>query len=147
MLTYSAVGGSEKDQKCPDVIQETYIMLDFGIIFESIFGGHFRPPTPPKTRRHLCTFPNGSGRGKKNLLIESIFSLIGTSFPNFPRVKMYTLNNKASIILAYDFVIDLVASYAPALKMFLKPVWEGKMHGVTKIGIFRPYFCVNMLGK
>ena len=98
MLTYSAVGGSEKDQKCPDVIQETYIMLDFGIIFESIFGGHFRPPTPPKTRRHLCTFPNGSGRGKKNLLIESIFSLIGTSFPNFPRFKMYTLNNKASLI-------------------------------------------------
>ena len=33
------------------------------------------------------------------------------------------------------------------LKMFLKPVWEGKMHGVTKIGIFRPLFCVNMLGK
>ena len=24
------------------------------------------------------------------------------------------------------------------LKMFLKPVWEGKMHGVTKIGVFRP---------
>ena len=23
------------------------------------------------------------------------------------------------------------------LKMFLKPVWEGKMHGVTKIGIFK----------
>ena len=22
-----------------------------------------------------------------------------------------------------------------------------KMHGVTKIGIFRPLFCVNMLGK
>ena len=34
-----------------------------------------------------------------------------------------------------------------AVKMFLKPVWEGKMHGVTKIGIFRPLFCVNMLGK
>ena len=33
------------------------------------------------------------------------------------------------------------------LKMFLKPVWEGKIHGVTKIGIFRPFFCVNMLGK
>ena len=33
------------------------------------------------------------------------------------------------------------------LKMFLKPVWEGKIHGVTKIGIFRPLFCVNMLGK
>ena len=33
------------------------------------------------------------------------------------------------------------------LKMFLKPVWEGKMHGVTKIGIFRPLFCVGMLGK
>ena len=34
-----------------------------------------------------------------------------------------------------------------AVKMFLKPVWEGKIHGVTKIGIFRPLFCVNMLGK
>ena len=33
------------------------------------------------------------------------------------------------------------------LKMFLKPVWEGKMHGGTKIGIFRPLFCVSMLGK
>ena len=33
------------------------------------------------------------------------------------------------------------------IKMFLKPVCEGKMHGVTKIGIFRPLFCVNMLGK
>ena len=33
------------------------------------------------------------------------------------------------------------------LKMFLKPVWEGKIHGVTKIGIFRPLFCVGMLGK
>ena len=33
------------------------------------------------------------------------------------------------------------------LKMFLKPVWEGKMHGVTKIGIFHPLFCVGMLGK
>ena len=33
------------------------------------------------------------------------------------------------------------------LKMFLKPLWEGKMHGVTKIGIFRPLFCVKMLGK
>ena len=33
------------------------------------------------------------------------------------------------------------------VKMFLKPVWEGKMHGVTKIGIFCPLFCVNMLGK
>ena len=31
------------------------------------------------------------------------------------------------------------------LKMFLKPVWEGKMHGVTKIGIFRPLFCVENL--
>ena len=35
----------------------------------------------------------------------------------------------------------------PNLKMFLKPVWEGKMHGVTKIGVFRPLFCVGMLGK
>ena len=34
-----------------------------------------------------------------------------------------------------------------ALKMFLKPIWEGKMHRVTKIGIFRPLFCVGMLGK
>ena len=33
------------------------------------------------------------------------------------------------------------------VKMFLKPVWEGKMHGVTKIGVFRPLFCVGMLGK
>ena len=33
------------------------------------------------------------------------------------------------------------------LKMFLKPVWEGKMHGGTKIGVFRPLFCVIMLGK
>ena len=32
-------------------------------------------------------------------------------------------------------------------KMFLKPVWECKMHGVKKIGIFRPLFCVGMLGK
>ena len=31
--------------------------------------------------------------------------------------------------------------------MFLKPVWEGKMHGVKKIGVFRPLFCVGMLGK
>ena len=36
---------------------------------------------------------------------------------------------------------------AAKVKMFLKPVWEGKMHGVTKIGVFRPLFCVNMLGK
>ena len=34
-----------------------------------------------------------------------------------------------------------------SLKMFLKPVWEGKMHGVTKIGLFRSLFCVSMLGK
>jgi len=33
------------------------------------------------------------------------------------------------------------------VKMFLNPVWEGKMHGVTKIGVFRPLFCVGMLGK
>ena len=33
------------------------------------------------------------------------------------------------------------------IKMFLKPVWEGEMHGVTKIGLFCPLFCVNMLGK
>ena len=33
------------------------------------------------------------------------------------------------------------------VKMFLKPVWECKMHGGTKIGIFRPLFCVRMLGK
>ena len=33
------------------------------------------------------------------------------------------------------------------LKKFLKPVWEGKMHGVKKIGVFRPLFCVGMLGK
>ena len=33
------------------------------------------------------------------------------------------------------------------VKMFLKPVWEGKMHGVTKIGVFRPLVCVGMLGK
>ena len=33
------------------------------------------------------------------------------------------------------------------VKMFLKPVWEGKMHGGTKIGIFRPLFFVGMLGK
>ena len=32
-------------------------------------------------------------------------------------------------------------------KDVLKPVWEGKMHGVTKIGVFRPLFCVGMLGK
>ena len=32
-------------------------------------------------------------------------------------------------------------------KMFFKPVWEGKMLGVTKIGIFCPLFCVGMLGK
>jgi len=31
--------------------------------------------------------------------------------------------------------------------MFLKPVWEGKMHGVTKIGVFCSLFCVGMLGK
>ena len=31
--------------------------------------------------------------------------------------------------------------------MFLKPVWEGGMHGVTKIGVFRPLFCVRMLGN
>ena len=36
---------------------------------------------------------------------------------------------------------------AAKVKMFLKPVWEGKMHGVTKIGVFRPLFCVGMLGK
>ena len=34
-----------------------------------------------------------------------------------------------------------------SLKMFLKPVWEGKMHGVRKSGIFCALFCVNMLGK
>ena len=34
-----------------------------------------------------------------------------------------------------------------SLKMFLKPVWEDKMHGVPKIGIFHPLFCVGMLGK
>ena len=33
------------------------------------------------------------------------------------------------------------------VKMFLKPVWEGKMHGVTKIGVFCPLFYVVMLGK
>ena len=33
------------------------------------------------------------------------------------------------------------------LKMFLKPVWEVKMHGVRKIDIFHPLFCVRMLGK
>ena len=39
------------------------------------------------------------------------------------------------------------SNYYWHLKMFLKPVWEGKMHGVTKIGVFRPLFCVGMLGK
>ena len=33
------------------------------------------------------------------------------------------------------------------LKMFLKPVWEGKMHEGTKIGVFHPLFCVGMFGK
>ena len=33
------------------------------------------------------------------------------------------------------------------IKRVLKPVWEGKMHGVTKIGVFCPLFCVRMLGK
>ena len=31
--------------------------------------------------------------------------------------------------------------------MFLKPVWEGKMHRVRKIGVFRPLFCVRMLAN
>ena len=38
-------------------------------------------------------------------------------------------------------------SLLSGIKMFLKPVWEGKMHGVTNIGVFRPLFCVGMLGK
>ena len=46
---------------------------------------------------------------------------------------------KLKLIFGYNFEF--------IIKMFLKPVWEGKMHGVTKIGIFRPLFCVNMLGK
>ena len=33
------------------------------------------------------------------------------------------------------------------LKMFLKPVWEGKMHGVTKIVVFCSLFYVGMIGK
>ena len=68
-------------------------------------------------------------------------------------LKVSTENYKVSKCLVW---IHMVFSFLgpffvklkhPILKMFLKPVWEGKMHGVTKIGIFRPLFCVRMLGK
>jgi len=49
--------------------------------------------------------------------------------------------------MIFDVTISVKLSIVQWVKMFLKPVWEGKMHGVTKIGIFRPLFCVNMLGK
>ena len=35
-------------------------------------------------------------------------------------------------------------SKAIKVKDDLKTVWEGKMHGVTKIGIFLPLFCVGI---
>ena len=50
-------------------------------------------------------------------------------------------NIKKTLFVFRNFITRL------AIKMFLKPVWEGKMHGGTKIGVFRPLFCVGMLGK
>ena len=54
---------------------------------------------------------------------------------------------KFSIWQNINAIIDVFDKILVSVKMFLKPVWEGKIHGVTKIGIFRPLFCVNMLGK
>ena len=55
--------------------------------------------------------------------------------------------NSTSINLCLNVSTTPIMAMGCRLKMFLKPVWEGKMHEVTKIGIFRPLFCVNMLGK
>ena len=51
------------------------------------------------------------------------------------------------IVQIFSKIAKLFSIQHSCIKMFLKPVWEGKIHGVTKIGIFRPLFCVNMLGK
>jgi hypothetical protein len=32
-------------------------------------------------------------------------------------------------------------------EFILKPVWEGKMHGGTKIGFFRPLFLLECLAN
>ena len=45
----------------------------------------------------------------------------------------------------YDLENNFVVLELPKplkVKMFLKPVREGKMHGVTKIGVFCPLLCV-----
>ena len=67
---------------------------------------------------------------------------------DFSNAKM---NENGGLCIMQEICIDDLESLAGALpqqvKMFLKPVWEGKMHGVTKIGVFRPLFCVRMLGK
>ena len=57
-------------------------------------------------------------------------------FSTFGRLEVYSAKISERLILSPSM-----------LKMFLKPVWEGKMHGVTKICVFRPLFCVGMLGK
>ena len=95
---------------------------------------------------------------------------LGTSFKRFPflwkvirsfiwsSVFLISGSNKSEasplpcsliflIRIGFSFTVHWDCLFSLLIKMFLKPVWEVKMHGVTKIGVFSPLFCVGMLGK
>ena len=76
---------------------------------------------------------------KKATKIDEIFTLNLTLCSKCQIGGEYFVNF-CGLLRKYELYINWV-------KMFLKPVWEGKMHGVTKNGAFRPLFCVRMLGK
>ena len=49
--------------------------------------------------------------------------------------------------LVISLMLLKISKKTSPVKDVFKTLWESKMHGVTKIGIFCPLFCVNMLGK
>ena len=70
------------------------------------------------------------------------------------KIRIYVSKKRRHTLIA--FTVELVSKelnhFGVIADLFRpigghKPVWEGKMHGVTKIGVFRPLFCVGMLGK
>ena len=82
-----------------------------------------------------------SAVGKSSLVNRFIQGCPITCFPR-------STDHCAVILQTDDTTVKFeIWDTAVQVKMFLKPVWEGKMHGVTKIGMICPLFCVDMLGK
>jgi len=63
----------------------------------------------------------------------------------FKKINLLKTVNTVYLCISYHWIPINVNKDKDVFKTCT--IWEGKMHGVTKIGIFRPLFCVNMLGK